>query len=329
MNKKVLFLLIFIFITGCSDEIKQSNNDDIIFEQTIEIVESVNTTAALTSSKSNSSVDFEPADTIKIDNSNIKDQNNLHDNLQEYNQYLSSLDKNDIQSIILGVDRFKELTSENKLDNDNLYRAYKEFYREILFWGDIDFSGEGEYWSYSDEELSQYGLERWEDDGQELVDNPFFMYETFSPYISVGLREFLKLSDDERRDNYIADTVIFISTLDEYSDSIVKWENYASKYKDQAEYKDEVISAKDESKARFMDFLNYNNHVNYGVFGYSKLTKEARSSYQRFISLYPDSSYTAIIKKYCELLKENDFSYNEEVEDYLKENDLYIEPSGF
>lgn len=242
----------------------------------------------------------------------------------EYKNYLNSLNKADIKSILSGIEKYKECVSDNKLNNDKLFNLFEEFYRECLF-GGLDVSGEGKYWGYSDEELYKYGLVRWEDDGQQLVGDPAFMYNTFSKYLSTGKSEFLRISFEEDINNYFRETWMFVGTFDKYSDSLIVWENYAKKYKDYPEYKEEVASAKQSAKIRVMDLLNRNNDLVLGMFFSDFLSEEAQKSYLRFVDKYPNSAYQKIFKDYYNILKRNNFEYNNEAEKYLKANNLFIE----
>ncbi len=252
--------------------------------------------------------------------------NDINTISSEYKAYLNTLDKLNIESILLGLNKFREIATNNKAENDILYTIYNEFYRNMVYYSGLDLSGESVYWGYSDEKLSQYGLERWDGDGQQLVESSSFMYDTFKDYLSGGLVEYLILQKDKNLGQFFAETYYFIGTLNDYSDSIIAWENYYNKYNNSLEYKEEVEEAKNLADIAVMDILNYNSVYNFGTYYGQKLTEDAQKCYKRFVSLYPNSSYNKIISKYYELLKKNDFVYNAESEAFLKSNGMFIKP---
>jgi hypothetical protein len=261
-------------------------------------------------------------DTVHAEKSAVND-NEFPVVLTEYKNYLGSINKKDINSILSAVEKYKSSVSDNKLNNDKLFDVFEEFYHDCIF-NNLDLTSKGKYWSYSDEELDKYGLVRIQS-FQQLYPVPVFMYETFSKYLSTGKAEFLRISYVEDSNNYFKETCIFVSTVEKYCDSLIVFENYAKKYKDNQEYKKEVESANKSAKYRVMDLLNKNTFLISYIFDNDVLTDDAQKNYLRFIDKYPDSSYKKVFKEYYDILKRNNFVYTNDAQKYLKDHDLFKE----
>lgn len=167
------------------------------------------------------------------------------------------------------------------------------FYKECIYkrLGLLD-----KYLSITDEELKKYGLIHWEN---MIIPDDSFKYNTFIKYLTKGKLEFLCLSYKENKNNYFSDC-IFSSSLNDYSDSIIAWENYSKLYDSYPEYEKEAAFARETATDRVKDLLNRNNYLDIAVFQAlfepnDTLSPEAQKSYLRFTEIYSDAAYKKVI----------------------------------
>jgi len=79
--------------------------------------------------------------------------------------------------------------------------------------------------------LNKYDLELWYfARGSYIIrEVPDFYYKTFKDYVTDDYKEYLKITSDENKEHYVADSGLCIP-LEELGDRIVTWENFLEKY---------------------------------------------------------------------------------------------------
>jgi hypothetical protein len=273
-----------------------------------------------------SSISEEEADDSFGEEANKQSDNEKFETaLLEYKEYLATLNKDSIEAILYGLEKYKKYSSAEKSNNDKLFDLFDDFYNECIYnrLGLLD-----KYLSLTDKELKKYGLIHWEN---MIIPDDSFKYNTFIKYLTKGKVEFLRLSYKENKNNYFRDCT-FSSNLDAYSDSIIAWENYSRLYGSCPEYKKEAAFARETAADRVKDLINHNNDLDIPVFQAlfepnDTLSPEAQKSYLSFAEKYSDSAFKKVILDYYNILKSNNFEYNKEAEEYLKSKDLFIDKS--
>jgi hypothetical protein len=151
-----------------------------------------------------------------------------------------------------------------------------------------------------------------------LCEAPDFLLNTFSGYVSEGVKEYLKIRDSELKKYPVIEDGGLAVSWDEIGDRLVAWEKFTKEFGD---YTEEVKKADKKIDYYLKLYVAGEPELdNTPKFVSGKLDDDLRRSYVRFIGTYTDSKYYNLISHYYDLLKNNDFENNEEAESYLKNN---------
>lgn len=167
--------------------------------------------------------------------------------------------------------------------------------------------------------LNLCGLSLLNSEGMYYVDAKYnYVYNLFKKEASPALREFLAIRSEELRQGFSDDAALLISFEDLYL-RVISWEDFMKKYPD--------FFLKDHAKNYYEGYLStlLSGMDNSRVFDYEddKLLPEIKALYERIIAKNEDRKSTKIITAYYEYLKTIDFKYNESIEKYLKDNELF------
>ena len=226
----------------------------------------------------------------------------------------------------------EKLKTLNKEEADELYEQYLERNNIILENLNIEhdkfLSGgiNGIYnkdtaENFTDEEmkiankfLNKYDLELWYfARGSYIIrEVPDFYYKTFKDYVTDDYKEYLKVTSNENKEHYVADSGLCIP-LEELGNRIITWEKFLEKYPN-SKLNDKVNNICNSYRR------DYILGVPGGIYDY----KESAEEYNRFIKKYPDSPTTELLGYYLEEVN-LDKPENNDSEALSKMIDEYIE----
>lgn len=269
-----------------------------------------------------------------------------------YVSFLSALTVHDVDAISKAYEEWERLAkaSDDMQRNDVLFRYFDSFFHlaqisidDMILPMDEDMtildriteqSPDGYYSVVMDEasfsedaEIQISAMLRnngyaayYSEGGYYLSEDPDFLSDKCSPYLSEGLKTYLELRSTYLKTGAVIDDAGLCMTWDELSDRIIAWESYAESYPDTPE----AEAAKKEAENCFDIYLTCRYLDNTPMFQEEVLTDEVRESYERFITTYPSSKYHEIITTYYNILEEKDFFLSAEATDYLSQNNLDI-----
>lgn len=272
--------------------------------------------------------------------------------LSGYLNYLNSLDRSDPAAIASGINVLEQSIPAFSIEEaDQSFLAFNTFYIEALnlcnetFWQDeklitkIKNATRGFSGNKLFEFLNQPSALQKDPDIKNLVqkvassgfiltmregdfcliDNPDFLYQHFSKYLSESLRVFLELRRQDATEGFAYDSAAVIS-FPTIAKHIIDWETYLDKYPESLL----------QDLANYYYQLNLNTFffgtANFKVFEKKHLKPEVGKEYKDFIKLYAKTKSGNLISRYYELLRSNDFKYSKTAENFLRTNHVQIFP---
>ena len=229
--------------------------------------------------------------------------------IEKENKIIQLFNKDSLENFSKNKNEMLEkLKTLNKEEADELYEQYLERNNIVLENLNIEhdkfLSGgiNGIYnkdtaENFNDEEmkiankfLNKYDLELWYfARGSYIIrEVPDFYYKTFKDYVTDDYKEYLKITSDENKEHYVADSGLCIP-LEELGDRIVTWENFLEKYPN-SKLNDKVNNICNSYRR------DYILGVPSGIYDY----RESAEEYNRFIKKYPDSPTTELLGYYLE-----------------------------
>ena len=253
--------------------------------------------------------------------------------IEKENKIIQLFNKDSLENFSKNKNEMLEkLKTLNKEEADELYEQYLERNNIVLENLNIEhdkfLSGgiNGIYnkdtaENFNDEEmkiankfLNKYDLELWYfARGSYIIrEVPDFYYKTFKDYVTDDYKEYLKITSDENKEHYVADSGLCIP-LEELGDRIVTWENFLEKYPN-SKLNDKVNNICNSYRR------DYILGVPGGVYDYKENLKE----YKNFQEKYPNSPTTELIGYYLVELNTDNFEENDN-EVLSRITDEYIE----
>lgn len=154
-----------------------------------------------------------------------------------------------------------------------------------------------------------------------LTENPDFLYNRFSKYLSKSLSVFLDLRRQEAAEGSAEDAGLLIP-LAKIGERIINWETYLDEYPD----------------SPLQELANYHYQLylgtflfgidNFRVFEHKRLKPEIRKIYQDFYERFAKTKSGGLISRYYEVLRSNDYKYTKDAANFLHDNHVQILP-GF
>lgn len=272
--------------------------------------------------------------------------------LLDYQAYLSSLDRSQIQSLASGIRLLEQnIPNYSPEEADQAFLAFNTFYIESLnnynetFWQNEPLNAKlkaatrnltpAQAFEYlnipSDlqkdpeikelvQQVSSSGLIlAVSEGGFYFSENPDFLYNRFSKYLSESLRVFLELRRQETIEEFTNSAGLRIPFA-KIGEQAINWEKYIEKYpnsplKELADFQYQLYLG------TFLFGMD-----NYKVFENGRLKPEIGKVYQDFSQLYPHTKTANLINRYYQVLRANDFKYTKAVESFLSENHVPILP---
>jgi hypothetical protein len=265
--------------------------------------------------------------------------------LDTFSKKLSELPVLDVQSVskaYLIAKPYLEVQKDAAV-NDKLFRKYYDFYNNVF--NNIKINEEDEYYLIkygekgdknpidpSDEtkyprlkakvdELKLNGFRFIYPEGMPQTATEYkYLLSNFSDYVSDGIREYLTINKNEQLEVPIIEDAGLAVTWDDLAARIIIWENFINKYP----MLKEVKYVKDDIDTYLKLYCGRIPLDNSPVFNYDtqKLNDDVKQSYERFMTNYATSKYTPIIKQYYNILKKNNFIFNDEADKFLDKNNI-------
>ena len=139
----------------------------------------------------------------------------------------------------------------------------------------------------------------------------------FKNRVSPDAKEYLAKRKDELKEGYSEDAGLLIS-FDALYDRIKRWENYQNHFPEShhtveanyyyTSYLEMLITGMDNSRV-----FDLETNI---------LLPEVKLLYEKIMNDNPESTTTKIITAYYSFLEHHNFTENDEIQDFLKENNL-------
>lgn len=163
------------------------------------------------------------------------------------------------------------------------------------------------------------GLTLLRTEGENYVDvNYDYYYKLFKDRVSPALNDYLKIRKKELRQGFSDDAELIISFHQLYK-RVITWEKFNMKYPD--------FFNSHDSQLYYATYLStlITGMDNSPVFDYDTgtLFPEINKLYLKIISHHESLKSTGVIKEYYELLKASDFKMPYQIDQFLKDNELF------
>jgi hypothetical protein len=167
--------------------------------------------------------------------------------------------------------------------------------------------------------LDMCGLILLRTEGENYVDvNYDYYYKLFKGRVSPALTDYLKIRKKELRQGFSVDAELIISFHQLYK-RVITWENFNTKYPD--------FFNKEDAQINYATYLStlITGLDNSPLFDYDtgRLFPEIYNLYLKIISRHDSLKSTRVIKEYYKLLKASDFKMPDQLDQFLKENELF------
>ncbi len=272
--------------------------------------------------------------------------------LPGYQDYLGSLDRSKLQSLASGIKVLERSIPNYSLEEaDQSFLAFNTFYIESLnhynetFWQNENLNAKlksatrnlspSQAFEFLNtpsalqkdpeiknlaQQVSSSGLIlAVSEGGFYFSENPDFLYNRFSKYLSESLRGFLELRRHEAAEGFIGESGLQIPFA-KIGERIVAWEKYNEQYPD--------------SPLKELAGFQYQLYLgtflfgidNYKVFEEELLKPEIRKVYEDFAKKFVHTKSANLINRYYHVLRVNDFKYTKAVESFLSDNHVPVLP---
>ena len=171
-------------------------------------------------------------------------------------------------------------------------------------------------------ELNGYGIQL-EDIGEGCADLSFYpdyFYELFKPYTTEATRRYLELLAYERANEFLFDAAVTI-TWEELAGRIVSFEEFLNKHS-QSMFAGEIKDMYNSYTGLLLTGCDNTPTCDWHMDGTRKLNTDAYEAYQRIIETYNHRRIAKILKEYCSIFEKSDMVWNEELDEFIAENDF-------
>lgn len=272
--------------------------------------------------------------------------------LSGYQDYLSSLDRSKIQALADGIGVLeRSIPNYSPEEADQSFLAFNTFYIESLnhynetFWQNENLNAKlksaiqnltpaqaFEYLnipssSQKDQEIKDLVRQvnssglilAVSEGGFYFSENPDFLYNRFSKYLSESLRVFLELRRQETIEGFTNSAGLRIPFA-KIGEQVINWEKYIEKYPDSP--------LKELADFQYQLYLGtfLFGMDNYKVFEDNRLKPDIGKVYQDFTQQYAHTKSANLINRYYQVLRANNFKFTKAVESFLSENHVPILP---
>ena len=248
-----------------------------------------------------------------------------------YEPALANLDNSKIENLETAIVLFDSLSVDPPdLVNDKMFEAFQDYYyKTIRYINSNNIIDESIIYEYDDMYnnpysdslttiFNKYGIDIFSTEGSFYADQMVgYLSKTFSDKLTDAYDEYLKRRANEMRRAFSEDAILLVS-FSTVANRMFFWEAFLEKYPDSH------IS----SSARFYyehylgTLLTGTDNSRIYDWETDKIRDDIVDLYEKMISQYPDRNSTQILLNYLEVIKQNEFIFNENVREYIKTNNL-------
>lgn len=278
----------------------------------------------------------------------ICSQDKLNDRVQKrFERYLKELPVKDFNVVSQALKTYKAYANllNDKNIKDNMFRNFRSFYENVMTNQTFSAAEDTAFMKHEDTygaslydivkadkiednalkekvfQLRQNGFRVSMSEGNHYVDEEaYFLLSNFSGFTSDGIVEFLTIRSKDIKEGFAEDAALII-TWDKIGDRIALWDNYINKFPGYPEAKEAKTLLNDAYIPAYV--VGANNTPAYD-FESRMISNQVKQSYEQFMQKYPNSSYYSFIKGYYDILKRNNFYYNSEAEEYLRQKGIKV-----
>jgi hypothetical protein len=253
------------------------------------------------------------------------------DKANSYQSFVTSLPKDDPNSISLALQRFRESFDRGAAQvNDSAFLDFSGLYDSVLIavndrlfednflMHDLYEQKRTEQTKSFINSLNNNGFELLSSEGFYYAgEESDFLYKNFKDFTSKEISEYLRIRSKEMKEGFAEDAGLIIP-LDSVAQRVVVWEEYLNNYP--------------ESPMAPQALRYYRLYISTYLTGLDNtplvdekgvISSEARSSYQRYIKNYKDKESGKVIEEYYTMLEQRNFKPDdEEVYSFLNKHEL-------
>lgn len=251
--------------------------------------------------------------------------------IQEYNYFISKLEKNKVSSVGKAINKFAESYANkiNQATADKMFVDFIDFYEKVL---NIQNKKDLSSYQHVNEELNRYQRSNMQSDDftKSLAANGFnfafkgnkvviapdldFIYRIFYRTCSESMRKFMDQYQLETPSFWLIDNELMIS-LQELTEWILTWNYFIFKNPDFL-LKDKAITSIRKELKIILDGTSKRKAFNQD----DRLRDAFRETYEYIFKNFPASQIGSRFKAYYDILEENEFILNDETRAF--KNDL-------
>lgn len=248
-----------------------------------------------------------------------------------YKTGLANLDDSKIENLEVAIVLFDSLavTPPDSV-NDKMFEAFQDYYYEtIRYLNSNNIIDDSRIYEYDDNYnnpytdsltaiFNKYGIDIFSTEGSFYADQMVgYLSKTFSGKLTKAYVEYLKRRAIEMSRPFSEDAMLLVS-FSTVADRMLFWEGFLEKYPDShisssarfyyEHYLGTLLTGTDNSKSHDWET--------------NKFRDDIINLYEKIISQYPNRNSAQILSNYLEVIKENEFTFNENIREYIKTNNL-------
>lgn len=248
-----------------------------------------------------------------------------------YKTSLGNLDNSKIENLEVALGLFDSLSvTPPDSVNDKMFEAFQDYYyKTIRYLNSSNIIDHSRIYEYDDMYnnpytdslttiFNKYGIDVFSTEGSFYADQMVgYLSKTFSGKLTEAYSEYLKNRANEMKRPFSEDAILLVS-FRTVADRVLFWESFLEKYPDShisssarfyyEHYLGTLLTGTDNSRSYDWDT--------------NKFRDDIINLYEKIITQYPDRNSAQILTKYLEVIKQNEFIFNENVRKYIKTNNL-------
>ncbi len=262
-----------------------------------------------------------------VSNNSTEDINKISqmslDNSQDYRRILEMLDKNNLNSVSIAIQLYKNARTDS-LSRDSMFSDFNDFF-SLLANSYLENKNilqnipSGEFADSSvnriKSALSDYGMKLTTSEGDFYLEPEMdWLVNKFGNNLSTAYHKFLNLSSMEQNEKFAEDGNILISQ-DSLISRILAWEDFINSYPSFIS----INQAEDYFSQYFEAFLNGTENTKVFDPLTKKLNENSKKAFEAYTINNSSRKSGQIVKEYYDLLKSSDFLYTAKVDSFILE----------
>lgn len=217
----------------------------------------------------------------------------------------------DLAKVQKQLSDYLKSSSDNKLKGKALYNYRCEFFKTLKTMdGKFVLMAESSEQNLNNlnKDLSSIGIKAKTSEGMiYFVENNDFSIQKFAPYLGKDWKDFYLIRKSEN--NELFDDGSLVITKEELRRRITAWEDFLNKYPNFPE--------NNEIKAKLNCYISTYLRSQYDFSADdNKISPESIKSFNTFLEQNKDSKFSSIVKRWNDLLKENNYKYSDKLEKF-------------